>query len=230
MKSEIFNPPEILQPQIELEKDYQDFTPAEFLADPFGYFEKHGVNVKSGKIKHDATGRVREDPTAVKDLPAWQDQKGQSLEVIGKKVNIKKGEIGKSQDPFYEYKMMQLVTELGLPSAKPIARVSQENRHLIIMEKIPGIRWSDKEQLQLEKNGYTTEDISNLKQQAQLLMEKIQNEFTLAGVNRSWKLKDMIFDLDMENKTIKAVTPTDWERTKIDEQKIAKFKSQRKIS
>jgi hypothetical protein len=37
----------------------------------------------------------------------------------------------------------------------------------------------------------------------------------------------MIFDVDLENIKIRKVTPTDWERTKIDRQKLESARSER---
>ena len=39
--------------------------------------------------------------------------------------------------------------------------------------------------------------------------------FEQSGVVRGWKLKDMVFQIDVENKKVISVVPTDWERTKI---------------
>lgn len=45
-------------------------------------------------------------------------------------------------------------------------------------------------------------------------MEQLKKKFEEAGIIRTWKLKDMVFDIDIENKTIRSIVPTDWERTK----------------
>ena len=51
-------------------------------------------------------------------------------------------------------------------------------------------------------------------------MEELQSQFEEAGITRGWKLKDMVFDIDVENKRIVGMTPTDWERTKIDKERF----------
>jgi len=200
---------------IEIEKSFEDFFPKEFLNNPADYFEKEGQNIKQGEKKFDETGRLREDPTAVKDLPVWKNQKGEQLFTVAKRINIEKGKVGESGDPFYEYKIMQLVKEKGLPVANPIAKIEQGGTHLIIMEKIQGIRWSEKDALNLREKGYTDEDIESLKKQAEDRMNELKEDFEKAGIKRGWKLKDLIFDIDIENKKILKITPTDWERTKI---------------
>lgn len=209
-------------PKLEIKPQFEGFVPEEFKSGPIKYFEEKGTNIKSGEIKRDDTGRVREDPTAVKDLPVWADERGAELHAVGKRVNAGKAKVVESGDPFYEYKIMETVQELGLPSARPIVKAEQMGSHLIVVERINGIRWSEKDSLRLSEHGYSSEDIQNLQQQAQNMMEELQRKFDEAGIIRSWKLKDMVFDVDVEGKRVRAVVPTDWERTTIDEEKLAR--------
>jgi chromosome segregation ATPase len=46
-----------------------------------------------------------------------------------------------------------------------------------------------------------------------LALEEVFEEY---GIKRGWKEQDMVFDIDEQSKEIKKITPTDWERTKID--------------
>lgn len=206
--------------QLEIESGYEDFIPQEFKENPIEYFERKGKNIKTGEIQFDETGKVREDPTAVKDFPVWKDNEGRDLYIVAKRVNIEKGELKNSNDPFYEYKILELIQELDLPAAKPIAKAEKNAIYLIVMEKISGVRWSEKETLYLKEQGYSNDDIETLKTQAEKQMEELRKKFEKAGINRTWKLKDMIFDIDIDNKTIRSIVPTDWERTKIDWGKV----------
>lgn len=204
-------------PKIEIEESFRGFVPDEFENDPMGYFERKGENIKKGEIKYAEEDRIREDPTCVKDLPVWTDEKGAELRAVGKKVNITKGQVGRTGNPFYEYEVMKIVNELGLPCARPILKAEQEGEHLIIMERIPGTRWAEKDLLRLEpqlkQEGYSDEDIEDLKKQAGKQMEEMKKKFAEAGITRKWKLKDMVFDIDIKNKRVRKITPTDWERT-----------------
>lgn len=201
--------------QVEIESEFQSLVSDDFKHDPFLYFELHGINIKSGDIKYDEAGVIREDPTAVKDLPEWKNQQGFKINPVGKRVNIKKAMVGESGDPFYEYRIMKYVRSIGLPAARPIAKASRGEDHLIVMEKLSGIRWAEKDSLHLDEKGYTKEDIEKLMSDVNNMMNELRIRFEEAGIKRGWKLKDMVFDLDIENKKIRAITPTDWERTKI---------------
>lgn len=217
------------QAKIEVESGCKAFVPEEFKNDPIGYFESQGKNIKSGEIKRDETGRVREDPTAVKELPVWTNTDGNELHTIGKRVNVQKGKVGESGDPFYEYLVMELVSEAGLPTPRPVAKVEQSGAHLIVMEKVRGIGWYEKDALQLKEKGYTDEDIESLKRHAEEQMTALQAKFEEAGIHRGWKLKDMIFDIDIEGKTIRGITPVDWGRTRIDQTKFEAYKRNNQI-
>jgi len=210
--------------KIEVESGLDAFVPEEFRQNPVEYFESREQNIKSGEVKRDETGRVREDPTAVKELPIWTDQGGQELRTIGKRVNIEKGKVGESGDPFYEYKIMETVTSVGLPAPRPVAKVEQQGTHLIVMEKVQGVGWYEKDALKLKEKGYTDEDIENLKTQAETMMAGLRQQFEEAGIVRGWKLKDMIFDIDIENKRINKIVPVDWERTKIYAEKLEEYR------
>jgi len=210
---------------IEVAPEYEKFIPADFRNNPIEYFESQGKNIKPGEIKLDEAARVKEDPTAVKELPVWADGSGNELETIGKRVNVLKGEVGESQDPFYEANILRVVHSLGLPAPRLIAQVSSQSEHLIIMEKAAGISWYDKESLKKNLAGYSKAEIEELKQKAEALMHELKERFDEAGIIRDWKLKDMIFNIDFERQEIISITPTDWERTKIDKDKLSKAHS-----
>lgn len=201
--------------KVEIEAGFAEFAPQEFLDDPAGYFEREGKNIKKGEIKYDESGAVREDPTAVKDLPIWKNTEGVEIQTVGRRVNTAKGAVGESGDPFHEYKILEKLAQMGLPAAKPIAKAEQSGTHIIVMERIPGIRWSEKDSLSLKEKGYSDKDIVVLIAEAEQKMSELKAKFDEAGVTRGWKLKDMVFEVDIENKKITSMVPTDWERTAI---------------
>lgn len=202
-------------PKIEIEAGFNDFIPREFIDDPVGYFEHTGKNIKTGEKKIDETGRVREDPTAVKDLPVWKNNQGQEILTVGRRVNIIKGKVGESGDPFYEYEVLKKLARMKLHVARPVAKIEQAGIYIIITERIPGIRWSERNSLHLKEQGYSDSDIAVLIAEAEQKMSELRTEFEQAGVVRRWKLKDMVFQIDIKNKKIISIVPTDWERTKI---------------
>ncbi|HEU0050754.1 MAG TPA: hypothetical protein VFQ60_01720 [Patescibacteria group bacterium] len=67
----------------------------------------------------------------------------------------------------------------------------------------------------LREKGFTNEDLLRLKKEAEDLMRELEKKFASHGIERKWKLSDMIVDIDLESKIIRSMTPTDWERTKI---------------
>lgn len=202
-------------PRVEVEPEFSDFVPQEFLDDPTGYFEREGKNIKTGEKKIDEAGVVREDPTIVKDFPVWRNPKGVEIQTVGRRVNITKGAVGESGDPFHEYRILEKLARMGLRAAKPVAKAEQAGTYIIVMERIPGLRWSERASLNLKERGYSDGDIATLMHEAERKMGELKTQFSEAGVIRGWKLKDMVFQIDTENKTIVSIVPTDWERTNI---------------
>ncbi len=199
---------------IEIHQEFAGYVPDEFKQDPFSYFETHGTNIKQGEIQYHTDGSVSEDPTAVKDFPVWQNENNDALYTVAKKVNLEKGMINKTDDPFYEYMVMEYVRSKGLPCPRPIVKVSDgKNGHLIVMERAPGLRWSYRHSL--VKQGLTDDEVDGLHKKAEAMMLDLQKEFEQKGIMREWKLSDMVFDIDIANKDIRSLTPVDWERTKI---------------
>ncbi len=211
--------------RLEIKADYVDSVPKEFKEKPFEYFDTHGKNIREGDIKRDEDGRVRDDPTAVKELPLWETPTGEKLQAIGKRINVAKAEVGKSGDPFYEYNIMEIVHELGLPAPSLILKAEQGGKHLFLVKKVPGISWHKRDTLNLSEKGYSPEDIDQLMKQAEEQVRDLHRRFEEAGIHREWKLKDMIFDIDIERKKLRGITPTDWERTTIDQEKLSKYKA-----
>lgn len=200
-------------PKIEIKTGYEDFVPTEFKEDPFDYFSQNGQNLKpwTDKIK-------------VKEF-IWTNQQKQQLAVVAKIISWKE-EIKNSNDPFYEYNLMEIIRNLHLPTANPLIKVEQNDKYLIVTERIPGINFAEIEQLvpQLKAQGYNETDIEDLKKQILIYIENLKEKFEAAGIYKDpWKLKDMIFDIDIKNKKIKQVIPTDWERTKVDQTKLNEY-------
>ncbi|HRY31054.1 MAG TPA: hypothetical protein P5328_01555 [Candidatus Paceibacterota bacterium] len=213
------------QSKIETSERYKDFIPEDFSDDPIKYFEEKGVQIKEGNVEIDGAGRVREDPTAVVDFPVWVNGAGEQIQVVAKRVNIEKGQISKSRDPFYEYKVMQIVRKLNLLAPEPIAKVESEEGHVIVMERVKGYRLVGKD-LEYLKQRLSDEEINNLRQQVESKVAELKSVFLEHGLERKFKLADMIVDIDFENPDgpqITKITLVDWEKTKIDEGKLGEF-------
>lgn len=141
-------------PHIATDPSFTNFLPAEFIADPLSYFQSKGINIKSGEPTYNEHGVIDEDPTAVKDLPLWTNPEGQALATVAKRVNTEKAQIKKTADPFYEYKVMEIIQKLGLPVSKPIVKVEQSGIHMIVMERVKGLRWVNNDIKLLKAKGY----------------------------------------------------------------------------
>ncbi len=212
-------------PVIFVESEYGEFVPKEFIANPAEYFDTHGKQIKPGEAQRGADGRVREDPTAVKDFPARTAPNGRELEVVAKRVNIEKARIAKSHNPFYEYDILQILKEIDLPAPRPVARITQGDKHFFLMTKVKGDRWTLSDRAWLKAKGIDIEKaLPELRRQAESILRGLQIRFDVAGIDRPWDTKDMVFDVDWERLKIISVTPTDWEKAVIDYKKLEAYK------
>ncbi len=213
-------------PKLHIDNQYADFLPEDFKNNPKEYIEKKGENIKSGSIKYRDDGSVREDPTASKFLPKWQNNKGETIQPISKKVNLEKvrtkietgGE--KFEDPLLEYKMMSLCQMLNLPSAKPIGFVEQGDEFYTLMEKAKGYTWTKRDKEVLGKLGLASGDQETIQKQIEEQMNILKEKFERFGIYRKWKHKDMVFEIDIRKKKITNITPVDWEKSYLDIKKL----------
>ncbi|HEU0050753.1 MAG TPA: hypothetical protein VFQ60_01715 [Patescibacteria group bacterium] len=120
--------------RMEIEPGFEEYIPQSFKDDPIGYFDREGKNVKPGLTSFKPSGEIKEDPTAVKDFPEWKNPRGKALQIVAKRVNVKKSQVAKSGDPFYEFSVMKRVRSLGLPAPEPIGKVGIGTAHILLME------------------------------------------------------------------------------------------------
>lgn len=214
------------KPELRIESQYDDFLLEEFKNNPKKYIEEYGENIKSGVIKYHEDGSVREDPTASKFLPEWQNSQGEIIQLVSKKVNLEKvrtrteNEGEKFEDPLLEYKMMSLCQALDLPSAKPIGFVEQGDDLYTLMERVKGYTWTKRDKEALGKLGLTAEDQEPIQRQIEEQMSVLKEKLEEFGIYRKWKHKDMVFDLDIESKTVTGIIPVDWEGSHLDKEKL----------
>jgi len=214
--------------KIYINEKYIDLVPFNFLENPEKYIESNGENIKSGEKKYHEDGSVKEDPTASKILPQWENQKGETISVVSKKVNLEKvrtktterGE--KFQDPLLEYKMISLAKLLDLPTAEPIGFLKQNNKVYNLMEKLKGYTWTKRDKEKLFEMGFSEKDEKPIKNQIIVLMQDLKDQYEEFGIYRKWKYKDMVFDIDFENKNVTDIVPVDWEKSYIDRDKLMK--------
>lgn len=196
---------------INISSNYTEIIPKEFRDNPKSYFENYGVNIKSGEKIIDGQGKVREDPTAVKYFPNWQDNNRNVKSIVAKKVNTEKGKIRKSGDPFYEAKIMQYIKKQNiyhLQVSDVIAKVEQDGEYFIVMERITGRTWTE------ILSNYSESQILSITKQTKQIIEQLKQKYSNIGIVRNFDLKDMIFKID-EKGNVSDIIPTDWEKTKL---------------
>lgn len=211
--------------------EYSDFIPVEFKDDPNRYINENGENIKSGEIEFHDDGSIKEDPAAAKLLPKWRNESGEIIEVVSKKVNLRKNytktesSVRRTVDPLLEYKMMCLCKILNLPTANPIGYTIQATDSYIIMEKVNGFTWTKKDFQKLKEQGLPSEGKELIRNQIEILMQELNEVFEKFGIFRKWKQEDMIFDFDIANSQVTKITPVDWEWAHLDMKKLSQSTS-----
>jgi hypothetical protein len=196
---------------LEVEECLEPFLPPAFVADPMRYFDEQGVRVREGDVTRDEAGRITDDPTAVRDFPVWSNPRGEAIRVVCKRVNRNKSQVRRTGDPFYEYRILQLVRALGFVTARPVGRIAQAATHFIITERSEGLRWVQRWDAGLKKI-----ERDRIRAEAEVIMARLQAALTDAGIRRPWNIKDMILQLDADTRAVRAVIPVDWEQAKLD--------------
>jgi hypothetical protein len=202
---------------LDVEASVAQFLPLDFVADPMEYFNQRGTRVRRGTaVTYNAAGRIDDDPNAVRDFPVWSNPRGEQLRVVGKRVNTKKSMVRRSANPFYEYRVMHLVRELGFVTARPLATVAQRGSYFFVAERVEGFRW-----VQRRKAGLDKTERARIRAEAEALMAPLQAAFEDVGIRRPWHVKDMIIKLDSGTRSVRAIVPIDWEETRLDFGKLS---------
>jgi hypothetical protein len=99
-------------------------------------------------------------------------------------------------------------------------KAESTDQFLFVTERVKGMRGLEKEMRFLKENGFSDADMESIKIQAETMMKALKERYDAVGIARKWELKDMVFDVDLENKKIISLVPTDFEKTKIDQPKF----------
>ena len=203
--------------RIELEADCRGYPPPQFIADPMRYFETEGRAVRHGDLVFDEFGAIEDDPAAVRDFPPWRNAQDQPLQVVCKRVNLLKSDVRRTRDPYYEYRVLHLARCLGLPTARPIARLVHRGCFFILTERVSGLRW-----VQRRSAGIDESRSGKIREQAEALLAQLEATALAAGLRRRWHVKDTVIQLDEAMQTVLAVVALDWERVKLDFERLAR--------
>ncbi len=195
----------------EFGEEYASLVPPELKQDPLGYFERFGIPMKGGEKKYDKKGSLRDDPSAVRQLPDWKEG-DRIVTPVAKKTNRGKSMLKETGEPLYEYNLLLYIQSLGLPAPKPIGFFENEQESIFLMEKANGYT---KKELDVVISEWGAEDIQQLKKDTEREMANLQKLFLANNLERSWKLNDMVFQVDVVNRRLTGLIPTDFERTRV---------------
>lgn len=187
---------------LEIETGFENFVPLEFKQDPFGYFERTGKEIR------------KDEKVEVRNMPVWHNEKGEKLKTVAKNIITSSDKKGSAKDSLFEYKIIRLAHSLGLPAPNAVTKAENKDKHLMVVEEPSGFRWKDREEFFREYN-LNDEEVKDIKKQAGEEIKNLREIFKNAGIAKDWKMEDLVFDVDFNNRKINNVTPLNFEKSKI---------------
>ncbi len=216
-----------IEASLQIRAEFKQKVPDEFKEDPFGVFERDGESIRPGEIQRDEGGNITDDPTATRLMDWGYKPDNTVYRVVGKMVNTSKTP-GLIANPFHEYEIMELAEEFGLPCARPIAKITKGNQHLIVMEYVEGFNaWTDRLSL-LTGAGFTLPQIDQLKTDADFMRQQVADAYEAVGIHNplyAWKDENWVYQVDFTSKKLTKCIPVDWERAEINPElvRLARF-------
>lgn len=181
----------------------KDGLPEEFFENPGHYVAQHGELLKG----RNEAGHEFPDEEIVR-LPLMD----------GTPVIVKRVERRKTDDSLIEFKVLRSAQRAGLKTARPLGLVSAQQPDqpsYLLMDVVPGVSGRNFDRY-LHSLGTFSES-----QQQEILavvhqhLAKIAQEYrSVLGIDKRWRIKDTIIQLDHETGVVLDVIPLDWERAR----------------
>ena len=185
---------------IRIRQDYAKLLPEGFLKDPRIFFAEKGELLKGSK----GEGKYPDEEVVLFRL---QD----GTEIVAKRVELRKAKEARK-----EFSILIAAKKAGLPTADPVGFLSgkeEKDPSYLLMGKVEGVSGRNFERHMMESGKYTAEQVREMmkiiaqknKEMAELFRETLQ-------IDKRWRIKDTIIEIDESTGEIKNVIPIDWER------------------
>ena len=185
---------------ITVNADVQTALPPEFVADPVDYIRKNGKILKqSSKEKYS-------------DEEIIQINLGGQEVIVKRVVGSKKIKVAKT-----ELAIDLAAQSAGLSGARAFGFLTAKDKQqgdYLLMDKVDGVPLIHFMLEARNKLGPTEAEAIRL-----VVNEHIKNIAAgyreKLGIDKNWQIKDFMIDFDWDKKTVKSITPLDWERVKL---------------
>lgn len=185
---------------IRVRQEYAKLLPSEFMQNPKEFLTQHGEMLKGSK----GEGEYPDEEVVLFKMT-------DGTEIVAKKIELRKAKEARK-----EFSILISAKKAGLPTAEPVGFLSGKedtDGSYLLMKKIEGISGRNFDKYLKDTGKFTEEKIKSILQQvAQKNKEMAELFRTTLKIDKRWRIKDTIIELNEETGEVESVIPIDWER------------------
>ena len=185
---------------IRIRQEYAKLLPSDFMQNPKEFLTQHGEMLKGSK----GEGEYPDEEVVLFKMT-------DGTEIVAKKIELRKAKEARK-----EFSILISAKKAGLPTAEPVGFLSGKedtDGSYLLMKKIEGISGRNFDKYLRDTGKFTEEKIKSILQQvAQKNKEMAELFRTTLKIDKRWRIKDTIIELNEETGEVENVIPIDWER------------------
>ena len=185
---------------IRIRQEYAKLLPSDFMQNPKEFLTQHGEMLKGSK----GEGEYPDEEVVLFKMT-------DGTEIVAKKIELRKAKEARK-----EFSILISAKKAGLPTAEPVGFLSGKedtDGSYLLMKKIEGISGRNFDKYLRDSGKFTEEKIKSILQQvAQKNKEMAELFRTTLKIDKRWRIKDTIIELNEETGEVENVIPIDWER------------------
>lgn len=185
---------------IRIRQEYAKLLPAEFIQNPKGFFAQHGELLKGSK----GQGEYPDEEIVLFKLT-------DETEIVAKRIELRKAKEARK-----EFSILISAKKAGLHTAEPVGFLSgkaETDGGYLLMKKIEGISGRNLDKYLKGTGKYTEQQISDIMRQVAEKNKEMAELFrTTLKIDKRWRIKDTIIELNEETGEVESVIPIDFER------------------
>jgi len=185
---------------IRIRQEYAKLLPPDFMQNPKEFLTQHGEMLKGSK----GEGEYPDEEVVLFKMT-------DGTEIVAKKIELRKAKEARK-----EFSILISAKKAGLPTAEPVGFLSgkeESDGSYLLMKKIDGISGRNFDKYLRDTGKFTEEKIKSILQQvAQKNKEMAELFRTTLKIDKRWRIKDTIIELNEETGEVESVVPIDWER------------------
>ena len=185
---------------IRIRQEYAKLLPPDFMQNPKEFLTQHGEMLKGSK----GEGEYPDEEVVLFKM------------IDGTEIVAKKIELRKAKEARKEFSILISAKKAGLPTAEPVGFLSgkeESDGSYLLMKKLEGISGRNFDKYLRDTGKFTEEKIKSILQQVAEKNKEIAELFRATlKIDKRWRIKDTIIELNEETGEVESVVPIDWER------------------